>query len=115
MGWDFRWVSSFANTFNSDFHVRLDPDRPDYQYNYVSAEQLLKKGRDKALKGVMPGLSVFLREGDEIYHTYSTYQRGLDLPMNTYNLLDMTLLGRQEEPGRGMSWVRHHDRYTDAR
>jgi predicted dithiol-disulfide oxidoreductase (DUF899 family) len=111
MGWTFPWVSSAGNTFNADFHVTLDPDRADYQYNYVSANELLQKGRDRAPKGEMPGLSVFLREGDEIYHTYSTYQRGLDLPMNTYNLLDMTKLGRQEEAGQGMRWVRHHDRY----
>lgn len=113
MGWTFPWVSSQANTFNQDFHVTLDPDQADYQYNYVSAKELLEKGKLPVAKGELPGLSAFLREGDEIYHTYSTYHRGLDLPMNTYNLLDMTRLGRQEEGGRPMSWVRHHDRYAE--
>ncbi len=57
----------------------------------------------------MPGFSVFLRDGDAVYHTYSTYQRGVDIFLNTYNLLDLTLAGRSEE--RPMQWVRHHDRY----
>jgi predicted dithiol-disulfide oxidoreductase (DUF899 family) len=58
-------------------------------------------------------LSVFLRDGGEIYHTYSVYQRGLDVLINTYNLLDLTALGRQEagEPPQG--WIRHHDRYSE--
>jgi predicted dithiol-disulfide oxidoreductase (DUF899 family) len=60
--------------------------------------------------GDMPGLSVFLREGDRVFHTYSTYERGLDLLIGTYNFLDLTPLGRQENGG-GMSWLRHHDAY----
>jgi predicted dithiol-disulfide oxidoreductase (DUF899 family) len=111
MDWTFPWVSSNGNTFNTDFHVTLDPEDDDYQYNYASAKGLLAQGKLCTPKGEMPGLSFFIREGDEIYHTYSTYQRGLDLPMNTYNLLDMTLLGRQEEGGRPMAWVRLHDQY----
>lgn len=51
-------------------------------------------------KGEMPGFSVFLRDGDSIFHSYSTYQRGVDLFMNMYNLLDIMPLGRQEEPGQ---------------
>ena len=58
----------------------------------------------------MPGLSVFLREGDRVFHTYSTYERGLDLLIGTYNFLDLTPLGQQENGG-GMSWLRHHDAY----
>lgn len=59
----------------------------------------------------MPRLTVFLREGDNVFHAYSTYQSGLDLPLNTYNLLDLTPLGRQEEGDRIQGWIRHHDRY----
>lgn len=59
----------------------------------------------------MPALSVFLRSGKHVYHAYSTYARGLDPFINTYNLLDHTPLGRQEEQGGPMAWVRHHDRY----
>lgn len=114
MGWSFPWVSSFSNDFNRDFQVTLDPDHPGYEYNYASAESLIAAGKLCTPRGEMPGLSVFLREGDEIYHSYSTYQRGLDIEMNTYNLLDLTPLGRQEEVGRPMSWVRHHDRYETA-
>jgi len=114
MGWDFAWVSSGGNDYNYDFHVTLDPEKDEYQYNYVSVKSLLAAGKHCTPKGEMPGLSVFLRDGDEIFHTYSTYQRGLDLPMNTYNLLDMTPLGRQEEGGRPMAWLRHHDRYDIA-
>ena len=46
-----------------------------------------------------------------MFHTYSTYQRGLDTFLNTYNLLDLTPLGRQEDDGRIQAWIRHHDRY----
>ena len=111
MGWTFPWVSSAGNDFNYDFGVTLDPERAEYEYNYASAKGLLATGKLCTRRGEMPGLSVFLRDGESIYHTYSTYQRGLDLPMNTYNLLDMTPLGRQEEGEQRMSWVRHHDRY----
>jgi len=61
-----------------------------------------------------PGISVFYRDktGD-IFHTYSSYARGGDLLLGAYNYLDLTPLGRQEEKGHGMDWVRHHDRYED--
>jgi predicted dithiol-disulfide oxidoreductase (DUF899 family) len=57
-------------------------------------------------------MSVFLREGDSVFHTYSTYQRGLDLFLNTYNFLDATPLGRQEDGDRSQAWIRHHDKYN---
>jgi len=58
-------------------------------------------------------LSVFLREGERVFHTYATYQPGLDLLIGTYNYLDLTPLGRREanEP-HPMAWLRHHDRYS---
>jgi predicted dithiol-disulfide oxidoreductase (DUF899 family) len=59
----------------------------------------------------MPGLSVFLRDGASIFHSYSTYQRGLDPILTTYTLLDMTPLGRQEQGEPIQGWVRYHDRY----
>jgi uncharacterized protein DUF899 len=52
-----------------------------------------------------------LRDGDDVFHTYSTYQRGLDLLLNTYNYLGLTPLGRPEEGNRAQAWIRHHDRY----
>jgi len=113
MAWSFKWLSSLENDFNYDFRVTLDPDKPNYEYNYASAAALLQAGKIWYPKGEMPGLSVFLREGDNIFHTYSTYQRGTDMFLNTYNFLDLAPLGRQEENQGMMDWLRHHDRYTD--
>jgi len=111
MGWDLPWVSSFGTDFNYDFHVTLDRARGSIEYNFAPAAELVKARKLWTESGDLPGLSVFLRDGDALYHTYSTYQRGLDLLLNTYNLLDLTPLGRQEEGGRAQGWVRHHDRY----
>jgi predicted dithiol-disulfide oxidoreductase (DUF899 family) len=113
MGWRFPWVSSNKNSFNYDFHVTLDPEAGSKEYNFEKAATLFNAGKIWYLKGELPGLSVFLREGDAIYHTYSVYQRGLDHLLNTYNLLDMTPLGRQEENDRVQGWIRHHDKYAD--
>jgi len=112
MGWTVPWVSSFGDDFNYDFHVTLDDVNGSVDYNYARVGTLLEAGKIWSAKGEMPGLSVFLREGDAIFHTYSTYQRGLDLLLNTYNYLDMTPLGRQETGDRAQAWVRHHDRYS---
>jgi predicted dithiol-disulfide oxidoreductase (DUF899 family) len=105
MGWTFPWLSSFGTTFNYDFQVTLDDTHAEYNYAPVTAQPA---GRPQ--EGEREGLSVFLRDGDRLFHTYSTYQRGLDLLLDTYNLLDLTPLGRQEEDGI-MTWLRHHDKY----
>jgi predicted dithiol-disulfide oxidoreductase (DUF899 family) len=112
MGWSFPWLSSYGTDFNHDFHVTLDKARGSQEYNYASAAALVQAGKLWTDQGELPGLSVFLREGGSVFHTYSTYQRGLDLPLNTYNFLDFTVLGRQEEGGRAQGWIRHHDRYS---
>lgn len=116
MGWTFPWLSSAGSDFNVDFAVTIDVDGVDgsRDYNYQPAAALFQTGKIWFSKGELPGLSVFLRDGDRIFHTYSTYQRGLDLFLNTYNLLDVTPLGRQEEDGRFQAWIRHHDRYAQA-
>jgi len=106
MQWSFPWVSSFNNDFNYDYHVTLDPDKGSTVYNY----------KEVNFRGEMPGLSVFLHDGDSIFHTYSTYMRGLDMFLSMYHLLDVTPLGRQEEAGNSLaagenSWVRRHDEY----
>lgn len=111
MGWSFPWLSSFGNDFNYDFRVTLDPERPNYEYNYTNAEALLKVGKIWFPKGELPGLSVFFRDETDIFHSYSSYQRGTDLFLNTYNFLDLTPLGRQEEHEKMFDWLRHHDRY----
>ncbi len=112
MGWTFPWLSSFGTDFNYDFHVTLDKAERSVEYNYANAAELVKAGKLWSEKGELPGLSVFLREGDDVFHTYSTYQRGLDLPLNTYNFLDLTPLGRQEDNDRVQGWIRHHDKYS---
>jgi len=106
MGWTFPWLSSADSDFNYDFHVTFPPEAAaagTAEYNYEAQGFPSPEA---------PGASVFLREGDEVFHTYSTYARGLDHMIGTYNLLDLTPLGRNEEGlPYGMDWVRHHDRY----
>jgi len=90
MGWDFPWYSSFGTDFNWDYNVSLD--------EAVAME--------KPTKGEHAGLSVFYMEGNDLFHTYSTYARGLDSLLVTYHLLDLTPLGRMEfAPKR-------HDEYS---
>ena len=110
MGWRFPWVSSGGSDFNYDFHVSFDERRDGEEYNYQPLDELRRRGEVPVAATDMPGFSVFLRDGDDVYHTYSTYQRGVDVVLNTYTLLDMTPLGRNES--RPMQWVRYRDRYA---
>lgn len=112
MGWTFPWLSSAGNGFNYDFHVTLDQAEGSVEYNYANSTELFKAGKIWFEKGDLPGISVFLRDEDRVFHTYSAYQRGLDVFLNTYNLLDLTPLGRQEEGAQIQGWIRHHDRYA---
>lgn len=110
MGWRFMWVSSQASDFNHDFQVSFTPQETasgKVLYNY--AEQFFPS--DEA-----PGVSVFYKDdAGDVFHTYSTYGRGVEVMMGTYNLLDLTPKGRDEgDAAGGMGWVRHHDRYEDA-
>jgi predicted dithiol-disulfide oxidoreductase (DUF899 family) len=120
MGWNIPWYSSFETDFNYDFGVTLDESRAPLVYNYEDkAAHLAKNEPWFAQDGELPGLSAFLRDGDAVFHTYSSYARGGDLLLGTYNYLDLTALGRQEDweqpPGRSdgpfMHWVRRHDQY----
>jgi predicted dithiol-disulfide oxidoreductase (DUF899 family) len=105
MGWQFQWVSSNSNDFNFDFNVSFTPEEKtvdEVTYNY---EKHAFESED------MPGISVFYKNTDgQIFHTYSTYRRGVEVMMGTYNLLDLTPKGRDEKH-EGMEWVRHRDRY----
>ncbi|MGV8920531.1 MAG: DUF899 domain-containing protein [Pseudomonas sp.] len=107
MGWHFEWVSSDGSEFNHDFGVsasREEIDAGKVTYNY----EISKDAGEE-----MPGLSVFYKNpAGEIFHTYSAFARGLDILLGTYNFLDMTPKGRNEEGT--MDWVRHHDRYEGA-
>ncbi len=87
MGWTFPWYSSYGSDFNYDFDVTLDASVKPPVYNY----------RPIDYEGEMPGTSYFLRDGDRVFHTYSTYARGLESLGGSYYFLDLTALGRQEE------------------
>ncbi len=96
-GWKFPWVSSAGTDFNYDFHVTLDDSRAPIEYNYRNREELIAAGFPaEQLKGDWPAASVFLRDGDTVYHTYSTFARGADHQFTPYNFLDLTAYGRQE-------------------
>lgn len=106
MGWTFRWASSNGGSFNYDYGVsfrREDLDRGPVVYNFV--EQRLRSEEQ-------PGLTVFAKDAEgNVYRTYSTYERGLDLLLGAYNFMDLTPQGRNESGP--MSWVKFHDRYED--
>ena len=96
-GWTFPWYSSRDSDFTYDFHVTLDQRRAPIEYNYKSLDELHADGwADDDLRGDWPGASVFLRRGDEVFHTYSAYARGLDHSSPGYPFLDLTPYGRQE-------------------
>jgi predicted dithiol-disulfide oxidoreductase (DUF899 family) len=107
MGWQFHWVSSFGSDFNYDYHVSFTPEeraQGNIEYNYRQTTF----PSDEA-----PGLSVFFKGTDaNIFHTYSTYERGLDILVGAYNFLDLVPKGRDEDGlAHSMAWVRHHDKY----
>ncbi len=96
-GWSFPFYSSAGNEFNTDFRVTLDAAKAPIEFNYRGRSELLQTGlSDKDLTGDWPGNSVFLRHGDDVFHTYSAYARGLDQFAMPYNFLDLTPYGRQE-------------------
>lgn len=96
-GWTFPWYSSRDGDFTYDLGVTLDPERAVVQYNYKSLDELRADGwSDRDLRGDWPGASVFLRRGNEVFHTYSAYARGLDHAAVGYPFLDLTPFGRQE-------------------
>lgn len=106
MGWRFRWVSSGDGDFNYDCYVSFRPKEREAKsgfYNYRPSEA----GEDRE------GASAFYKdETGAVFHTYSTYARGIDLLNVTYNVLDLTAKGRDEEHlDEPMEWVRHHDKY----
>lgn len=108
MGWDFTWVSSGGSEFNHDFAVAFDDAAREggaATYNYAPA--------DARIEPDMPGFSVFYKDSDgAVFHTYSTYARGIELANPTYQLLDLAPRGRDEgDLPYTMAWVRLHDQY----
>ena len=126
MNWSFPWVSSQGGDFNYDFNVSITPEQQrnggsDYNYrrsgHVMEAAELPQVVKEfAAMTGTdaptyvrdRPGMSTFIKEGGEIYHTYSTYARGLDGLWGSYQWLDRAPLGRNEQ---GLWWL-HHDKYA---
>jgi predicted dithiol-disulfide oxidoreductase (DUF899 family) len=109
MGWRFKWVSSYGNDFNRDYHVSFTEDemaQGEVYYNYAMTEFPSEEA---------PGISVFYKDPDgAVFHTYSAYARGLDMLVGAYTWLDLVPKGRDEASlPWTMAWVRHHDRYDD--
>ena len=100
MGWAFPWYSSFGSDFNYDFHATVDDRVAPVQVYFRDRDELAETGEPwtEDMNGSeLPGISAFLRVGDEVFHTYSTYGRGIEEFHNGYPYLDLTALGRQEE------------------
>jgi predicted dithiol-disulfide oxidoreductase (DUF899 family) len=107
MGWRFKWLSSYGSDFNFDYHVTATEEekaKGKMFYNYRT---------DDLIGDEMPGLSVFYKdENGDVFHTYSTYGRGLDILVGAYNFLDLAPTGRDEDHlDFTMDWVRRHDQY----
>jgi predicted dithiol-disulfide oxidoreductase (DUF899 family) len=98
-GWTFPWYSSHGSDFNYDFHVSIDKSIAPVEYNFRNEEELKAVGMDWLADGSseQPGFSVFLRVGDDVFHTYSMYARGAEWLGGSYAFLDLTALGRQED------------------
>lgn len=107
MGWEIEWVSSGDGDFNYDFQVSFTDEQmagDEVIYNYAPIEPF---------SGDLHGISVFFKDDDgTIYHTYSTYGRGLDMMNTAYHYLDLVPKGR-DEADRGMAWLRRRDEYAD--
>ncbi len=106
MGWSFPWYSSRGSDFNFDYHVSFEPDlsgrggQADYNYREIPVSM-----------SELPGASVFIRDGGQVFHTYSTYARGLDMLNVAYHYMDLVPKGRDEGPEGQMGWLRRRDEY----
>ena len=108
MGWTFKWVSSNGTDFNFDYQASFTPEQIAEKkalYNFAVQDPGVAERE---------GISVFYKdESGRLFHTYSTYARGIDIANAAYHYLDMVPKGRDEH-GRGPYWVRRHDEYTDG-
>jgi len=98
MGWTFPWYSSAGSDFNHDFHATVDERVAPVQVFHRTEAELAEAGMpwSPSMRGDWPGISAFLRVGEEVFHTYSTFGRGIEEFHNGYHYLDLTALGRQE-------------------
>jgi predicted dithiol-disulfide oxidoreductase (DUF899 family) len=107
MGWSFPWFSSAGNDFNFDYHVSFTPEELNagkVEYNYRPTQW---SGSEA------PGISVFLKDENKVYHTYSTYERGLDMLNVAYHYMDLVPKGRDEGNDGVGEWLHRHDEYPD--
>ncbi|MBX3389538.1 MAG: DUF899 domain-containing protein [Phycisphaeraceae bacterium] len=109
MGWTFPWVSGADNDFGRDFGVSFTDDEltgGKATYNFTDKPYPIRE---------LPGLSVFIKnDRNEVFHTYSSFARGLENFLTAYRFIDVTPKGRDEAQTGGMGWLRHHDRYDDT-
>lgn len=109
MGWRFPWYSSFKTDFNFDFNVSFTMEQRKSgtaMYNFAPLDMDIDERE---------GVSAFYRDKNgDIYRTYSSYARGIDLMNTTYNFLDLTAKGRDEHPDAAQDWVRYHDKYKGS-
>lgn len=104
MGWQFKWVSSFGSDFNYDFRVSFTPEQVASGHIDYNFGDWPETGEE------WPGISAFHKnDAGEVFRTYSTYGRGVEVMMGAYNMLDLAPKGRNE--AEGMDWIRRHDRY----
>jgi predicted dithiol-disulfide oxidoreductase (DUF899 family) len=109
IGWSFKWLSSSGNDFNFDYRVSFKPDelaKGEINYNYRQKKNSMAEH---------PGISVFYKDpSGAVFHTYSCYERGLDMMNAGYHYLDLTPKGRDEKGlPANQAWVRHRDNYDD--
>lgn len=109
MGWSFPWYSAFANDFNQDFGVSFTPEQR-------AGEGYYNFGTGQHPSGEAPGVSAFYKNAaGDVFHTYSSYARGVEGLLGVYSLIDLAPNGRDEKAlNYPMAWVRHHDRYQTA-
>ncbi|MDX1406280.1 MAG: DUF899 family protein, partial [Woeseiaceae bacterium] len=107
MGWTFKWLSSYDNDFNRDYHVSFTEDEIENENGYLNYR------KQKVAREEMAGLSVFAKDDNgDVYHSYSTYLRGLDMINGAYHLLDRVPKGRDEDSlPWNQAWLKRHDEY----
>jgi len=110
MGWRFHWVSSYGTDFNYDYQASFTKEE------LATGEVFYNYRPTKFPSEEAPGASAFAKDdAGKVFHTYSTYERGLDIFIGAYNWLDIAPKGRDEDGlAFSMSWVRHHDKYDDS-
>jgi predicted dithiol-disulfide oxidoreductase (DUF899 family) len=107
-GWTFKWVSSEGTDFNFDYGVSFSPEalaNDEAYYNY---------GTEKVNGPERPGISAFIKQDGQVFHTYSTYSRGVDMLNTAYHYLDMAPKGRDEDDlPYPMAWLKHRIAYAE--